>query len=96
VTNDACSATSGKWVSPFDGATWTAASDVDIDHMVPLKNAWIVIHTAFLDIHRNDGDANILTVGRKHVDFVQADSVCERHQPPPAVGRHRQRQPSQE
>ena len=23
-----------------DGATWTAASDVDIDHMVPLSEAW--------------------------------------------------------
>ncbi|KAH7321076.1 hypothetical protein B0I35DRAFT_408078 [Stachybotrys elegans] len=39
--NDSCAAQSGTWYSPFDGATWTAASDVDIDHMVPLKNAWI-------------------------------------------------------
>ncbi|KAF9769182.1 hypothetical protein IL306_013415 [Fusarium sp. DS 682] len=43
VTNSACAATSGTWKSPYDGATWTQASDVDIDHMVPLKNAWIVI-----------------------------------------------------
>lgn len=42
VVNSACTATSGTWYSPYDGATWTAASDVDIDHMVPLKNAWIV------------------------------------------------------
>ncbi|EGS17914.1 uncharacterized protein CTHT_0072740 [Thermochaetoides thermophila DSM 1495] len=41
VTNSACQATSGTWYSPYDGATWTAASDIDIDHMVPLKNAWI-------------------------------------------------------
>lgn len=41
VTDSACTATSGTWFSPYDGATWTAASDVDIDHMVPLKNAWI-------------------------------------------------------
>jgi hypothetical protein len=41
VTNSSCSATSGRWYSPYDGATWTAASDVDIDHVVPLKNAWI-------------------------------------------------------
>ena len=41
VVNSACTATAGKWYSPYDGATWTAASDVDIDHMVPLKNAWI-------------------------------------------------------
>ncbi|KAM5351779.1 hypothetical protein ACJ41O_004502 [Fusarium nematophilum] len=41
VTNSACAATSGSWYSPYDGATWTQASDVDIDHMVPLQNAWI-------------------------------------------------------
>ncbi|KAL1860206.1 hypothetical protein Plec18170_002156 [Paecilomyces lecythidis] len=35
-----CYPDSGKWVSPYDGATWTAASDVDIDHVVPLSNAW--------------------------------------------------------
>jgi hypothetical protein len=41
VVNSSCAATSGTWHSPYDGGTWTAASDVDIDHMVPLKNAWI-------------------------------------------------------
>jgi hypothetical protein len=41
VVSSACAATSGSWKSPYDGATWTAASDIDIDHMVPLKNAWI-------------------------------------------------------
>ncbi|KAH0610676.1 uncharacterized protein H6S33_012203 [Morchella sextelata] len=35
-----CSASSGTWFSPYDGATWTAASDLDIDHVVPLSNAW--------------------------------------------------------
>ncbi|KAF2008497.1 hypothetical protein BU24DRAFT_468916 [Aaosphaeria arxii CBS 175.79] len=40
VQDSSCAATSGTWVSPYDGATWTAASDVDIDHMVPLSNAW--------------------------------------------------------
>ncbi|WP_438874572.1 HNH endonuclease family protein [Symbioplanes lichenis] len=41
VTDSACASASGSWYSVYDGATWTAASDVDIDHMVPLKNAWI-------------------------------------------------------
>lgn len=41
-TNSACTATSGSWTSPFDGGVWTAASDLDIDHMVPLKDAWVV------------------------------------------------------
>ncbi|GAA2475532.1 MULTISPECIES: HNH endonuclease family protein [Actinomycetes] len=40
VTNSACTATSGSWYSPYDGATWTSASDVDIDHLVPLAEAW--------------------------------------------------------
>ncbi|WP_299530586.1 HNH endonuclease family protein [uncultured Streptomyces sp.] len=40
VQDSACAATSGSWYSPYDGATWTAASDVDIDHMVPLAEAW--------------------------------------------------------
>ncbi|WP_104434442.1 GmrSD restriction endonuclease domain-containing protein [Kineococcus xinjiangensis] len=39
-TNSYCSATSGTWYSPYDGATWNAASDVDIDHIVPLAEAW--------------------------------------------------------
>jgi hypothetical protein len=40
TVNSACTATSGTWRSPYDGATWTAASDLDIDHVVTLKNAW--------------------------------------------------------
>nr|WSZ95793.1 HNH endonuclease family protein [Streptomyces sp. NBC_00857] len=38
--DSACAATSGSWYSEYDGGTWTAASDVDIDHMVPLSEAW--------------------------------------------------------
>ncbi len=40
VTDSACAATSGSWYSPYDGATWRVASDVDIDHVIPLANAW--------------------------------------------------------
>ncbi|QDS70149.1 hypothetical protein FKW77_005852 [Venturia effusa] len=40
LVSAACTATSGSWFSPYDGATWTAAADVDIDHVVPLSNAW--------------------------------------------------------
>lgn len=40
VQDSDCAAVSGSWYSEYDGATWTAASDVDIDHMVPLAEAW--------------------------------------------------------
>ena len=35
-----CTVSRGKWFSYYDGATWTIPGDVDIDHMVPLKEAW--------------------------------------------------------
>ncbi|MER7764257.1 HNH endonuclease family protein [Streptomyces sp. NPDC097619] len=40
VTDSSCAATSGSWYSEYDGATWTAASDLDIDHVVALSEAW--------------------------------------------------------
>jgi hypothetical protein len=39
-TDATCSPTAGTWHSPYDGGTWTKASDVDIDHTVPLGQAW--------------------------------------------------------
>ncbi|WP_067460359.1 HNH endonuclease family protein [Actinomadura macra] len=39
-TDDQCAAISGTWTSPYDGGRWTQASDLDIDHMVPLAQAW--------------------------------------------------------
>lgn len=38
-TGSGCSV-SGRWFSYYDGATWNLASDVDIDHFVPLAEAW--------------------------------------------------------
>ena len=35
-----CEVSTGKWLSLYDDATLSDASDVDIDHMVPLKEAW--------------------------------------------------------
>lgn len=35
-----CKLTGGRWLSYYDGATWTLASDLDIDHLVPLAEAW--------------------------------------------------------
>lgn len=40
VKDASCTITSGKWESWYDGATWTAPGDVDIDHLVALGEAW--------------------------------------------------------
>ena len=72
--SSSCAATSGTWKSPYDGATWTAASDVDIDHMVPLSNAWKVSTSTD---HTFDEVSSILTnpVRRLLLD----------HSPPPVL-----------
>ncbi|MCX5081449.1 HNH endonuclease family protein [Streptomyces sp. NPDC056121] len=61
VTQDSsCAATSGSWYSEYDGATWSAAADVDIDHVVPLSEAWKSGANAWTTAQRQ-GFANDLT-----------------------------------
>ncbi|MFF4233744.1 HNH endonuclease family protein [Streptomyces sp. NPDC001820] len=38
--DSSCAAVSGTWYSEYDGATWTVAGDLDIDHVVALAEAW--------------------------------------------------------
>ena len=35
-----CKLTGGKWISAYDGKTYTKDASLDIDHMVPLAEAW--------------------------------------------------------
>jgi hypothetical protein len=35
-----CALTGGKWISYYDRRTWTDRGRLDIDHMVPLAEAW--------------------------------------------------------
>lgn len=35
-----CYPTSGDWYSEYDGESFTVAGDLDIDHVVPLAEAW--------------------------------------------------------
>ena len=35
-----CKLTGGKWLSSYDGVKYTDASKLDIDHLVPLAEAW--------------------------------------------------------
>ncbi|MFD3478702.1 MULTISPECIES: HNH endonuclease family protein [unclassified Streptomyces] len=58
--DSSCAATSGSWYSEYDGATWSAAADVDIDHIVPLSEAWKSGANAWTTAQRQ-GFANDLT-----------------------------------
>lgn len=67
-TSNACAATSGTWYSDYDGETWTSASDVDIDHIVPLKEAW-VSGARLWSATQREAFANE-SVARLHIHFV--------------------------
>ena len=40
-TDSACEPTSGTWTSFYDGKPFHDPGKLDIDHVVPLENAWI-------------------------------------------------------
>jgi hypothetical protein len=40
TVNTSCYPTSGSWYSHYDGITETSPAEIDIDHVVPLAEAW--------------------------------------------------------
>ncbi|MNK93284.1 hypothetical protein D3C87_1134360 [compost metagenome] len=40
-SSDGCSVKTGHWQDPYAGRSFTDAADIQIDHFVPLKNAYI-------------------------------------------------------
>ena len=40
VVGDGCKIESGTWLDPYTTNTYTDPQDIDIDHVVPLANAW--------------------------------------------------------
>nr|WP_245992235.1 HNH endonuclease family protein [Prauserella muralis] len=86
ITDAGCSPISGRWYSPYDGATWTDASDVDVDHVVPRANAW-VSGAAGWDRARRTAFANDLTrpeliAVTDNVNQSKGDRAPEEWKPP--------------
>ncbi|KAL1956893.1 hypothetical protein VTO42DRAFT_6741 [Malbranchea cinnamomea] len=81
-----CYPVSGRWVSPYDGQTWTQASDVDIDHVVPLSNAWksgaADWTTARREAFANDLDNPQLIAVTDEVNQQKGDKGPEDWRPP--------------
>ncbi|HPU39436.1 MAG TPA: HNH endonuclease family protein [Microthrixaceae bacterium] len=40
IGTSGCSVITGNWYSTYDGLTFTDAASIEIDHVVPLKEAW--------------------------------------------------------
>ncbi|MDM4721411.1 HNH endonuclease family protein [Micromonospora sp. WMMA1363] len=49
-----CNVVGGRWTSVYDGRVLTDPSDVDVDHMVPLANAWRSGADEWTDAKRGD------------------------------------------
>ena len=81
-----CYPTAGSWTSPYDGATWTQPSDVDIDHMVPLADAWRTGASSWTIDQReafaNDLDAPQLWAVTDNVNQSKGDSPPDQWKPP--------------
>ncbi|MDT5035088.1 MAG: hypothetical protein QOE03_273 [Micromonosporaceae bacterium] len=53
-TDASCHIVAGRWISPYENKTVTDASTIDIDHMVPLANAWRSGAARWTDAKRSD------------------------------------------
>lgn len=86
TVNSSCAAVSGSWRSPFDGAIWSDPSDVDIDHMVPLAEAWSSGAWAWSTSHRqtyaNDLGGPELWAVTDNVNQSKGDRDPAQWQPP--------------
>lgn len=84
--DEECRPTSGSWTSPYDGDTWTDPSDVDIDHVVPLAEAWRSGADTWTDERReefaNDLDGVNLLAVTDNVNQAKGDKAPEEWQPP--------------
>lgn len=84
--DSSCAAVSGSWFSPYDGATWRAASDVDIDHVVPLAAAWRTGASSWTTSQRqafaNDLSAPQLIAVTDNVNQEKSDKAPDQWKPP--------------
>lgn len=83
-----CYPTSGRWYSYYDGAVWYQASDVDIDHVVPLAEAWRSgasnWSTSRREAFANDLDGPQLIAVTDNVNQSKGDRDPSEWQPPRA------------
>jgi hypothetical protein len=86
VVDSSCYPTSGSWYSPYDGATWTNPSDIDIDHIVPLAEAWSsgawAWTTSYRQTYANDLGGPELWAVTDNVNQSKGDQDPATWQPP--------------
>jgi hypothetical protein len=80
-----CTFTAGRWVSLYDGLTVTSAHDLDIDHLVPLANAWVTGARSWTPTQRavfaNDVSTELIAVSA-HSNRSKGDQPPPGYEPP--------------
>ncbi|WP_082857640.1 HNH endonuclease family protein [Amycolatopsis regifaucium] len=84
--DERCAPVSGSWHSTYDGETSRKASDVDVDHVVPLAHAWVSGAKSW-DQAKREQFANDLTrpqllVVTDNVNREKGDKAPEQWKPP--------------
>jgi hypothetical protein len=89
-----CTLSGGRWYSYYDNAYWTAPADLDVDHFVPLAEAWDSGARSWTATQRrsyaNDvGDARALVAVTDDVNQAKGDRDPATWTPPYAPARCR-------
>lgn len=83
-----CYPTSGDWVSAYDDGRWTKPSQLQIDHVVPLADAWRTGAQKWSQQQReafaNDLDSPQLIAVTANVNEAKGDQSPEHWMPPKA------------
>ncbi|MFF0484872.1 HNH endonuclease family protein [Streptomyces sp. NPDC004435] len=87
LVGERCKLTGGRWFSYYDGRTLTDATDVDIDHVVPLAESWDSGASAWTATRReayaNDQDATTSLIAvTDRVNQAKADRDPAEWMPP--------------
>ncbi|WP_079031876.1 HNH endonuclease family protein [Streptomyces specialis] len=84
--DDGCQPESGTWFSPYEEQEYTDPADIDIDHMVPLANAWRSGADAWTEDEReafaNDLDHPQLLAVNDRVNSDKGDQSPDEWLPP--------------
>lgn len=92
TVDDRCRSTGGQWRSPYDGLVTTNPADLEIDHLVPLADAWRSGAWAWTDERRrafaNDLDLpDTLVAVSSHTNRSKGDSTPDEWLPPDPADR---------
>ena len=81
---EGCDVTSGEWRDPYTGRTYTDPSEIDIDHVVPLANAWRSGASSWSEARREQyaNDPQVLLSAEDNANQEKGDKGPEAWKPP--------------